>query len=68
LCLQCKMLWKLILCCAVPLQALMTYVQFASLLGLLDIQWPSVLGGLFKAASWIMQVSPQVWPKHHAMS
>lgn len=33
------------------LQMLLVYVQLESLLGLLDIQWPSVMGGLFKAAS-----------------
>ncbi len=42
------------------MQVLLTYVQLASLLGLLDIEWPSVMGGLFKAAAWISQVSPQV--------
>jgi hypothetical protein len=42
------------------MQALLTYVQLASLLGLLDIKWLSLLGGLFKAFAWITHVNPQV--------
>lgn len=42
------------------IQVVVIYIQLASLLGLLNIPWPSVMSGLFKAASWIMQVSPQV--------
>ena len=41
-------------------QVVVIYIQLASLLGLLNIPWPSVMSGLFKAASWIMQMSPQV--------
>ena len=45
---------------AVLLQALLAYVQLAALLTILDIKWPSALGGLFKFFSWIMNTSPQV--------
>ena len=41
-------------------QALLTYVQLASLLSLLNIEWPSVLGGVFKAAAWMVHAAPQV--------
>ena len=45
---------------AVVLQALLAYVQLAALLRILDIKWPSALGGLFKFFSWLMNTAPQV--------
>ena len=41
-------------------QALLTHVQLASLLALMNIEWPKVLGGVFKAAAWMVHAAPQV--------
>lgn len=40
-------------------EALLVHVQLTSLLGLLDIRWPSILGGLSKAFAWITHINPQ---------
>lgn len=42
------------------MQALLTHVQLASLLSLMNIEWPKVLGGVFKAAAWVVHAAPQV--------
>ena len=31
-----------------------------SILGMLDVKWPSILQGLFKAVSWITHIAPKV--------
>lgn len=41
-------------------QALLTYAQLMSILGMLDVKWPSILQGLFKAVSWITHIAPKV--------
>ena len=59
----CVFEWQTRVClqaCLRCLQALLAYVQLAALLKILDITWPSALGGLFKFFSWIMNTSPQV--------
>lgn len=41
-------------------QALLTYAQLMSILSMLEVKWPSVLQGLFKAVSWITHIAPKV--------
>ena len=46
--------------CEHCLQGLLTYTQLASILGMLNVQWPTVLQGLFKGFSWITHIAPKV--------
>jgi len=46
------------------LQGLLTYAQLASILGMLNVQWPSILQGLFKGFSWITHIAPKVSSMH----
>lgn len=41
-------------------QAVLTYAQLMSILGMLEVKWPSILQGLFKAMSWITHIAPKV--------
>ncbi|KAL0038200.1 hypothetical protein WJX79_007783 [Trebouxia sp. C0005] len=54
-------------------EGLLTYTQLASILGMLNVQWPSVLQGLFKGFSWITHIAPKVVAldcllQHHSTS
>ena len=41
-------------------QAVLMYAQLMSILGMLEVKWPSILQGLFKAMSWITHIAPRV--------
>ncbi len=41
------------------MQSLLVYVQFISILGMLNVEWPSVLKGLFKGLSWLTHIAPK---------
>ncbi|KAL3153693.1 hypothetical protein ABBQ32_013292 [Trebouxia sp. C0010 RCD-2024] len=41
-------------------EGLLTYLQLASILSLLDVQWPSILQNLFKGFSWLVHIAPKV--------
>lgn len=41
-------------------QALLIYAQLMSILGMLEVKWPSILQGLFKAMSWLTHIAPKV--------
>ena len=47
-------------------QALLTYAQLMSILSMLEVKWPSVLQGLFKAMSWITHIAPKVCCLDHS--
>ena len=42
------------------MQALLAYVQLVTMLVILDIEWPPALGFVFKLASALLQLTPQV--------
>ena len=46
--------------CQHCLQGLLTYTQLASILGMLNVQWPTVLQGLFEGFSWVTHIAPKV--------
>lgn len=41
-------------------QGLLTYAQLAAILSMLDVEWPSILQGLFKGFSWLVHIAPKV--------
>lgn len=41
-------------------QGLLTYTQLAAILGMLNVQWPSILQGLLKGFSWLTHLAPKV--------
>ena len=48
------------------MQGLLTYTQLASILGMLNVEWPSILQGLFKGFSWLTHIAPKVSKLHLA--
>ncbi|KAL0044505.1 hypothetical protein WJX82_010100 [Trebouxia sp. C0006] len=61
------------ICVVMALQGLLTYTQLASILGMLNVQWPTVLQGLFEGFSWVTHIAPKVVAldcllQHHSTS